>query len=98
MSKQRNKSRNITQLEAENRDLQKEEAIFAKTFGTPDGKKCLEILRGLFYDQPAYKPDMRRPEVHAVYKSGQREVVGYIMMCIDNFNHPHKEDNKEVKR
>ena len=54
----------------------------AETFATPNGAKTLALLRQ-YYDQ-TLRPDMGAAEL--AFHCGQRDVVGFILECIENGN------------
>jgi len=72
---------------------EEEDRILYDCFSTEQGRKALTLLRELFYDRPSYLPDHPHPH-HTVYKEGQRDVIGFIMIVMDKINFPGTDVNR----
>lgn len=80
-----NQERNVTQT---NLSPDQEDKIMWAVFSTPQGKQALDILKENFYDRPSYVKT-EGPQPHqTIYREGQRDVVGWIMLAIDRINFP----------
>ena len=56
------------------------ERAVGRAFISPDGSDALKQLKKLFYDRPSY---VKGDPYHTAFKEGQRDVVGYIIECIE---------------
>lgn len=49
-------------------------------FGLPAGQDALKHLKRLFYDRSSF---VKGDPYHTAFKEGQRDVIGYIIECVD---------------
>ncbi len=61
-------------------EVHKIEKKIGIAFALPSGEEALKHLRRLFYDRGSF---VKGDPYHTAFKEGQRDVVGYIIECVD---------------
>jgi hypothetical protein len=61
---------------------QDEDIVIRDTFSTSSGQVVLEILKRDYYNRPDYNSKEPQP-FHTFFRSGQRDVVGFIIEAVE---------------
>lgn len=65
--------------------------VIKRTFESPQGKQCLQLLNNLFYNVVSFSPDN---QAVTAFNEGRRDLVQFINNCVV-FDSEHVDSTEE---